>query len=500
MKEKLKWVYRKEILADIPYFLLAGAVGIFTLLRLPSLVEPDWYGDEGIYQVIGRALNSGRLLYRDIWDNKPPVLYIYYAFVNGDLFLIRLLSLIFGAAAIVVFFFIARSLFQKKNLPVYFSTFTLAILFGLPLIEGNIANAENFMLFPTLLALFFVLKLKAASRPIVPLLIGLLLSISFLTKIVALFDLSAFLVILFIIRFYNKSLLDVKKHFLSDPLEFLKVLKQEGMVLIGFVVPIVITVIYFTFAGALGDFTKAAFSQNVGYVGYGNYFIIPQGLLILKLILLGFSILLILRFRRKLGIASIVVYTWIAFSLFSAFFSGRPYTHYVLVFLPAFCLLLGLMFSSRKYALFNIALVIFFIAFMRTQFHYYTKITAYYLNYRDYIMGEKSAESYQAFFDANTPRNYEIARYITENTTKKDSVFLLSDSSTIYYLADKLPPGRYIVEYHISFYKDGVLETQKALQKAKPKFIIVTKDQLLPDFINGFTKKYLVSGVQIYER
>jgi len=39
-------------------------ISIFILLRLPSLVEPYWYGDEGIYQVIGKALNSGRVLYR----------------------------------------------------------------------------------------------------------------------------------------------------------------------------------------------------------------------------------------------------------------------------------------------------------------------------------------------------------------------------------------------------------------------------------------------------
>ena len=28
------------------------------LLRLPSLFEPDWYGDEGIYQVLGLGIQS----------------------------------------------------------------------------------------------------------------------------------------------------------------------------------------------------------------------------------------------------------------------------------------------------------------------------------------------------------------------------------------------------------------------------------------------------------
>src|SRR3712207_7567947 len=35
---------------------------------------------------------------------------------------------------------------------------------------------------------------------------------------------------------------------------------------------------------------------------------------------------------------------WVSFSLFNTFFSHRPYTHYVLVFLPSYCLLVGLIF------------------------------------------------------------------------------------------------------------------------------------------------------------
>lgn len=500
MLEKLKWVYRKEIVADLEYFFLVGAVLLFTVLRLPSLVEPDWYGDEGIYQVIGRALNSGRILYKDIWDNKPPLLYLYYAFADGDLFLARLFSLIFGALAIVVFFLIAKSLFQRRKLAIYFSTFVFAILFGLPLIEGNIANAENFMLLPILLSLFFILKLKAKSGLMIPVLVGLFLSIGFLTKIVAVFDLGAFLIILFMLRFYNKPFKEIVKQVYLRPLSFFTMLRQETIIIISFCVPIAVTFFYFFANGALLDYMRAAFSQNVGYVGYGNHFIIPQGFLILKLLLLLAGVFAILGFKKKLGVAGIVIYTWLIFSLFNAFFSGRPYTHYVLVLLPAFCLLVGFLFSVKKYTVLHIAVAIFLIVFLRSEFNFYTKITPYYQNYLAFVMGEKSVVSYQAFFDQNTPRNYEVANFLKINTKKDESVFLLSDSSTIYYLADKLPPGRYIVEYHISFYKDGLQETKRAVQKAKPKFMVVTKEKLLPEFAGAFTKRYTIQGITIYER
>ena len=45
---------------------------MFLILRIPSLFEPYWYGDEGIYLVLGQAIRKGVTLYSHIHDNKPP--------------------------------------------------------------------------------------------------------------------------------------------------------------------------------------------------------------------------------------------------------------------------------------------------------------------------------------------------------------------------------------------------------------------------------------------
>ena len=83
---------------------------IFFILRFPSLFEPIWYGDEGIYQVIGTALRQGKLLYKDIFDNKPPLLYWLYAIFNSDQFLLRFMSIIFGILTIIFFFLLSKKL------------------------------------------------------------------------------------------------------------------------------------------------------------------------------------------------------------------------------------------------------------------------------------------------------------------------------------------------------------------------------------------------------
>ena len=69
---------------SIDAWFLIGISVVFFILRLPSLFEPDWYGDEGVYQVLGMGIKAGRLLYRDIFDNKPPFLYLLYSFVSSD--------------------------------------------------------------------------------------------------------------------------------------------------------------------------------------------------------------------------------------------------------------------------------------------------------------------------------------------------------------------------------------------------------------------------------
>jgi hypothetical protein len=98
----------------------------FFLLRFPSLFEPYWYGDEGITQLVAMSMRAGRLLYSDIWDNKPPLLYLIYAFFNADQFHIRTASLLIGLCAVIAFFFLSRALFKNRNI-VFLTSFLFSL-------------------------------------------------------------------------------------------------------------------------------------------------------------------------------------------------------------------------------------------------------------------------------------------------------------------------------------------------------------------------------------
>lgn len=493
-----------------PFWYLLGILLGFFLLRLPSLIEPNWYGDEGIYQVIGKSLRNGRLMYVGAWDNKPPLLFAIYWLFNGDQFWVRLFSLISGLFAIVAFFFLSKHLF--KNLKTsYITTALFAFLFAIPLIEGNIANAENFMLFLNLVAGIFIYSFATKKRLhteykifntnyFLPLMSGLVIGVSFLFKIVAVFDFAAFTIFALIVTLPNRFSFSVSR--------LRSILKPTIInllpMLVGFVLPITLTVLYYSFTPAFADFLRASLFGNAGYVAWKNQLIIPQGLLILKLILLALAIVFIYRKRNSFSKTELFIYVWIAFSLFNTYFSGRPYIHYVLLTLPAFCMLLGLYFETagKRFRKFILLFVLVLGILLNHTFDFnFSKSFKYYGNALSFLAGRKSIEEYQTFFDSRTPRDYEIASFIKTHTTSKDTIFMWGDSAQIYALSNKLPPGRYSVAYHILDYENGVAETQKAISDAKPKYIITLKESsAFPFNVPGYDNKFVLEEGIIYER
>ncbi|RJQ35895.1 hypothetical protein C4559_06055 [Candidatus Microgenomates bacterium] len=497
------------------YYLLITSF-IFFLLRLPSLFEPYWYGDEGIYQTIGIAMRAGRLLYRDIWDNKPPLLYFLYSIFNSDQFMLRLVSLIFGLLSVVAFFYLSKKLFNDTlggKIP-FFVTSLYAFLFSIPLIEGNIANSENFMLLPIILSGFIVYKItqtchsresrlnrddsrirfRPCQNDILLITSGILLSIAFLFKIVAIFDTAAFFIFLFIIGIKDLAILKDRKQLILSVLNLLPLAA-------GFIIPIFLTFVFFFLNGALKDFLSASFSQNVGYVGYGNQFLFPQGLLVLKLTILSLFLLFLLIKRKAISQSTLFILIWLAFSIFNAFFSQRPYIHYLLVLLPSFCLLFGLVFFDKRYQKLTFVISIIFCVIIFTSFKFYGKTVLYYQNFVSFVLGQKSVSSYQAFFDRQTPTDYQLAQFIKNHTTQKDNVFIWGNNAQVYKMANKLPAGKFTVAYHMTYSKKTLEETRDDINKQKPKYIIITSPRNpFPYHLLGYKVKLNIKNAIIYEK
>ena len=58
----------------IALLLLCASLRAVSLVRSSALSD-----DEAIYAVVGREMNAGHVLYRDVVDHKPPAIYVVYA-------------------------------------------------------------------------------------------------------------------------------------------------------------------------------------------------------------------------------------------------------------------------------------------------------------------------------------------------------------------------------------------------------------------------------------
>ena len=479
VRKRLKLNLKKAL---VDHWLVLVFIFVF-LLRLPSLFEPFTYGDEGIYLTLGQAVKKGLILYRDIHDNKPPMLYLLAA-LAGSFSNFRLILFIWSLATIFAFYKLSQLFFAKNKPAMIIATSAFALLISLHTFEGNIANAENFMLLPTIAAMLLIIK-KAKFK--IYFLAGILFSIATLFKVPASLDFAAAFFALFLILFRKKSPLFIIHH--------------SFFMILGFLTPILITIFYFASQGALSYYLKAAFFQNIPYlsswttdrpqVGGLPLPLLTRGLLILTLTL-GLFI-----FRKKISSVIKLILVWFAFSLFAALLSARPYPHYLIQILPSLSLSFGLFFAKKKEKLIPLILAfIFLFAFLTFKFWYYPNLP-YYLNFYQYALGFKDRNEYFTSFDPQALPIYQTAHYLQTHTLPEEKIFIWGTRPSIYALANRLPVGRYTVSYHIIDF-NGYQKTIEALTKNPPRYLIVSGDEKRPfPDLDNFIQTHYFPEIQI---
>ena len=470
------------------------------VLRIPSLVEPHRYADEEIYLTLGQAVRKGLVLYRDIHDNKPPLLYLVAA-VAGSLFWFRFILLVFHTFGVIFFWKLAELLFDKNRVAVFIATAVFGVFSTLPTLEGNIANGENFMIVPAIIGFFlfyrFLTVPSTNHRPLIPFSIGLSFAVSFLFKIPILFDF--FSLLLFWCFFVEPSfrVRVLVRRMLSLP--FLAMVS-------GFVLPVLLSIAYYSWLGAFEPYVSAALFQNVGYVsswrsGGEVFFLNP--LIWRGAVVLGVTVFLFL-FSSKLSMAVRFVSLWAVFSMYGALLSSRPYPHYLLEPLAAAVFLITLVYSERFFLVRLLAAMLFtllLLAYIENRFWYYPTFP-YYRNFIRYATGRIGWDGYLDSFGVR--RNYLISSYITQHTFASDRIFVWGTEPSIYALSERLPVGRYAVSYHIFDFR-AFDETIIAIQESPPPYIIVIEDldrftQLKSYLVKYYILETTIEGASLYRR
>lgn len=507
--------------------LLVMILCLVAILRLPTLLEPYWYGDEGIYLTLGTGIRHGLALYRDIHDNKPPVVYLLAA-ISGSQFWFRLILMGWNLTSIAVFSWIATHIlnpekrekfkkFGKHLFPVpSLATFATLLFALLPFAaEGNIANGEIFMILPTIIGFALLLRLrdekKTKTRLQLSALAGISFSLAFLTKVPAVFDAIAAGIFFFVIP--TGTVTSIKKraqHIIRSIFSL-----PPWVFGAAFIIPILLSIAYYSAIGAGQPYIKAALLQNVGYLsswktGSQSASNVGQSGLKNRAAVVAVVTAALLVASPYITGEAILVLIWFAFALFGALLSERPYPHYLIQIIPALALIIPLFLKTvfelrkklpsriesirRTTALIGLGACVaaLVVSFVVIKFWNYA-IPPYYQNYIQFVTGKINRDQYFSFFDKTLTEQYGIANIIASGTTPNDRIFIWGDLPNIYALTRRLPPGRYTSAYHVKDFQ-GFDETLAAIYKTSPKYMLVdNRIEKFPHLDPLLSEEYVVS-------
>lgn len=482
---------------------LVAFLSLTFILRIPSFFEPYSYGDEMIYLTLGNAVRRGIVLYKGIHDNKPPLLYILAA-VAGNLFWFKVILALWSLLTIFIFWKLICTLYPsgetsskgKNNTSLQkVSTIIFGFLTTLPLLEGNIVNAELFMIGPIIAAFYILLSRKNTFKNIF--FAGVLFSVATLFKVPAAFDLPAIIFFWIVTEKINKK-------------NLFKITKNTIVLCLGFLLPILLTFVWYASQGALHDYFVAAFLQNFGYLSswrpsdIQKPFLVKNGPLLIRAGIVTLAGLLLYLKRNKLSKNFIFISFWLFLTLFAVTLSERPYPHYLIQSVAPISLLMGILFTQKtiEQTLTIIPLTIAFFVPVYYKFWYY-QTGSYYVRFVKLATGQITEDNYLQSFGGNTLTNYKVASFVKTYSQPDDKVFVWGDGVAIYALSKRLPPGKYVADYHIKDFSTPQA-VMNNLYSQTPQLIIVTPQADAFPQLNYLISTFYaqiedVNGVKIYK-
>src|SRR3989344_8857918 len=293
------------------YLIFALILFVIFIFRLPSLYEPFWYGDEGIFAAVANNLNQGGVLYQTAWDNKPPMIYLTYAAIfklfGVSMFWLRLATLALVLTTAVTLYEIAKNILGEKR--ALFSMFIFGFLTSLRIVEGNLALTEIFMILPISAAMMIVILRKF--DPLSLFAAGILFAVASLYKQVGAFEAVALGIFLF---------------WASENLG--KFIKKGVTLSFGFLIPYLITLGYFASKNLIGDYIFAAYTYYRIYLGESPKYAFLINLLKFIPIITVITYAFYKKSKEKVTVFHLIL-LWTAFSFLGSYFSGRTYGHYL---------------------------------------------------------------------------------------------------------------------------------------------------------------------------
>jgi hypothetical protein len=490
---------------------------LYVLVRaLPILCFPMGC-DHGTYLTIGQGLLEGKQLYRDLWDNKPPGIFITYAGI----------AKLFGRAPwgvpavdILLLFAISYLLFRFTKPYLGSAGAAIAVVVHASM-HGEIlyfwiAQPETFQV-ACILAAYLLIIRRGRWDTTSSFAAGLVLGYACWLK----YNAVAFLPFLLFVPFLDTSRLDWEPPRASLSINWQNWLAKAGLLLAGLAAAIGVVLAWIALKGAWPAMKEAQFEVLPRYAAMAvqrrrhyllaalvrtNYWV---GVWNLWATLAGLLVAWLRRDLRRFAPFFLATLSSIAAVAMQVRFHDY-YFQICYPFLAAIWAYLALSCFEGSRALasnfrqrgWQLAAVLVWIVFAQAAFwplpEEFSKLTMRYEQLREWgIDPEKFYASYpgQMPFE-HSQGEFRVIDYLNQYAEPSDGVYVWSFNCQIYYLTGHQPPTRFVSNLGIiSLWSPPRwrVELMRDLRASRPRFIIVARGDQLPvlTYVNLDSEGYL---------
>jgi 4-amino-4-deoxy-L-arabinose transferase-like glycosyltransferase len=450
---------------------LLNALPLIALCLLPVVLYLPFLGapferDEGAYATIAQGLLDGQVPYRDLFDNKPPLVYLWYALsfllFGEGVEAPRIIAAVMLSVTTLALFAQARMLFSRGA--AYVAAAFFAVSTGVPFLALH-ANTEAYMLLPlvTSVAAFTVGMTSGSLRWFA--LAGLLGALAIETKQVAMWNLIA----LAWVALYWRWRSGAAGWDRVTPLSALAAGSLAGIAIIA--VP-------FFAMGALDDLVYANISYNwlyVDFLTWGDRLMsLSEGTAYVALAaapLIGGALLgLVTVLRRSKRTVDYLIIGWAAASALGVASGGRFFPHYFLHLVPAMALLVGVViydrlprgdhrWGTRPAIAFGVLMVVISLT---TNAVLYIAPKPAERRVAETVFVQKQWEE----------ASKEIGLYIQERTSPDETIFNFGREPQLYFYADRRPAAQFFYDWAYQYDETTFEQTVEVLRLQRPAYII----------------------------
>ena len=460
MKKK---VFNKK---NLYYIFLFIVVLFFALVGLSSspLNKGITKNDSAVFQIMGKGMLDGQVIYKDLFDHKGPIMYIINAIAylispQICLFIVEILFIYIGA----VFIFKTSKMFINKEISLIMSLLYLMLIFVT--ISGGNFTEEYAMTF-TSMALYCIIKIiymNEYENKILWGVIGATFALNFFIKPTYIAVWMAFGIIQFIYSIKEKKIKEL--------------LKYVFYMIIGILVVTIPIMIYLVLNNDINDFINAFFVMNMKYSKAGilqkakSFWLLINIYRYLIYVVIGFMCNVLILFNRKLNLKNKMFITgFFIISIILTSWAANEYKHYLIQLAPSIilelivwclCIKDNLQLNNKEKKILEELpkkfLYIIFVLFI--VFGILCDISN---SFKSFSLAEQKGKIINEQLDV-------LKKYLNDN----DEIIVLGNQPYYYIYLNKQPKYKYFFQLPIMLYDETIKEENKNyIIRNKPKLIV----------------------------